>query len=83
MADFTKLFTSLEKFSNPAKAGVALLALNVFSTALAAAANTVAAATDKNTSAEDKKFLVPAGIATGIANIGLYLAFTLKVIKGF
>ena len=67
---------SLEKMS----AGRTLLGINVFATALAAATNTFAAAKDKNTSAEDKKFLVPAGIATGVANVGLYLAFTLKVI---
>ncbi|MBR2069329.1 MAG: hypothetical protein IJ877_06160 [Candidatus Gastranaerophilales bacterium] len=76
------ILSSLAKASDPKHAGVALLALNVFSTALAAATNTFAAATDKNTSAEDKKFLVPAGIATGVANVGLYLALTLKAIKG-
>ena len=77
MANFLE---SLIKFSDPKQAGKALLWLNVFSTALAATTNTVAAAIDKNTSQEDKKFLVPAGIATGVANIGLYLALTLKVI---
>lgn len=77
MADMlSRIITSLERVS----AGKALLGINVFSTALAAATNTFAVATDKNTSAEDKKFLVPAGIATGFANVGLYLAFTLKVI---
>ncbi len=78
MSDF---LGSLVKFSDPKQAGKALLYLNVFSTALAAATNTLAAATDKNTSQEDKKFLIPAGIMTGVANIGLYLALTLKVIK--
>ena len=72
---------NLASFSDPKKAGSALMWINVFSTALAAATNTFAAAQDKNTSSEDKKFLVPAGIATGVANVGLYLALTLNVIK--
>ena len=62
-------------------AGKSLLLINVFSTALAAATNTVAAAIDKNTSAEDKKFLIPAGIATGVANCGIYYFMTDKMIK--
>ena len=84
MADFNNLLASgvqkLANFSDPKKAGTALLLINVFSTALAAVTNTFAVATDKNTSPEDKKFLIPAGIATGVANIGMYLALTLKVI---
>ena len=82
MADIVnKALTSLANFSDPKKAGNALLWLNVFSTALAATTNTVAAAIDKNTSQDDKKFLIPAGIMTGVANVGLYLALTLKVIS--
>ncbi len=69
---FSKLFTS---------AGDKLLAINTFSMVLAAITNTVAAAIDKNTSQEDKKFLVPAGLATGIANIGIYFAMTRQIIK--
>ena len=82
MADIINTaLTSLERISNPENAGKALLGINVFATALAAATNTFAVASDKNTSSDDKKFLVPAGIATGVANIGLYLALTLRVIK--
>ena len=77
MANF---LNSLVKFSDPKQAGKALLWLNVFSTALAATTNTLAVATDKNTSPDDKKFLIPAGVMTGVANIGLYLALTLKCI---
>ena len=84
MADFNKLLSSgvqkLANFSDPKKAGTALLLINVFSTALAAVTNTFAAAIDKNTSAEDKKFLIPAGIMTGVANIGMYFALTSKAI---
>lgn len=69
---FSKLFTT---------AGDKLLAINTFSMVLAALTNTAAAAVDKNTSKEDKKFLVPAGLATGIANIGIYFAMTRKIIK--
>lgn len=72
---------SFMNFISKMSAGEALLAINVFSTALAAATNTLAAATDKNTSAEDKKFLVPAGIATGVANCGIYYFMTDRMIK--
>ena len=78
LADIMKRLAS---FSDPKKAGSALMWINVFSTAFAAATNTFAAAQDKNTSSEDKKFLIPAGVATGVANVGLYLALTLNVIK--
>lgn len=71
---FSKLFTS---------AGDKLLAINTLSMVLAAIANTSAAAVDKNTSKEDKKFLIPAGLATGVANIGVYFAMTRKLIKSF
>ena len=66
---------------DPSKAGKTLLVLNAAGMIAAAASNTFAAAVDKNTSAEDKKFLVPAGLATGVANIGLYYAMTDKMIK--
>ena len=69
---FSKLFTT---------AGDKLLAINTFSMVLAALTNTAAAAVDKNTSKEDKKFLVPAGLATGVANIGIYFTMTRKIIK--
>ncbi len=69
---FSKYFNS---------AGDKLLAINTFSMVLAALTNTAAAAVDKNTSKEDKKFLVPAGLATGVANIGIYFAMTRKIIK--
>ena len=66
---------------DPTKAGKMLLALNALGMVFAAASNTFAAATDKNTSAEDKKFLVPAGAVTGVANIGLYYTLTTSVIN--
>lgn len=65
---------------DPTKAGPILLFINAMGMVFAALSNTYAAAVDKNTSAEDKKFLVPAGFATGVANIGLYYAMTTKII---
>ena len=65
---------------NPAKAGKTLLVINALGMVFAALSNTYAAAVDKNTSAQDKKFLVPAGFVTGAANIGLYYAMTTKII---
>ncbi len=65
---------------NPAKAGKTLLVINALGMVFAALSNTYAAAVDKNTSAKDKKFLVPAGFVTGAANIGLYYAMTTKII---
>ena len=65
----------------PSNAGKTLLVLNAAGMIAAAASNTFAAVVDKNTSAEDKKFLVPAGLATGVANIGLYYAMTDKMIN--
>ena len=62
--------------------GKIMLFLSVAGMISAAVTNTFAAAVDKNTSAEDKKFLVPAGAVTGIANIGLYYLMTDKMIKG-
>lgn len=67
---------------DPTKAGKTLLVINALGMVFAALSNTYAAAVDKNTSAEDKKFLVPAGFVTGAANIGLYYAMTDKIIKG-
>ena len=77
------LITKLLKSCNPdpKKAGNVLLIINALGMVFAAASNTFAAAVDKNTSAEDKKFLVPAGLVTGVANIGLYYAMTDKMIK--
>ena len=66
---------------DPKKAGKTLLVLNALGMVFAAASNTFAAAIDKNTSAEDKKFLVPAGAVTGVANIALYYAMTDKIIN--
>ncbi|MBQ7286903.1 MAG: hypothetical protein IJW73_03990 [Candidatus Gastranaerophilales bacterium] len=67
---------------DPEKAGNILLVINAMGMVFAALSNTYAAAVDKNTSAEDKKFLVPAGLVTGVANIGLYYAMTVKIIDG-
>jgi len=66
---------------DPSKAGNILLIINALGMVFAAASNTFAAAKDKNTSAEDKKFLVPAGVVTGVANIGLYYIMTDNIIK--
>ncbi len=65
---------------DPSKAGKTLLVLNALGMVFAAISNTFAAGTDKNTSKEDKKFLVPAGAATGVANIALYYGMTTKII---
>ena len=67
---------------DPEKAGNILLVINAMGMVFAALSNTYAALVDKNTSAEDKKFLVPAGLVTGVANIGLYYAMTVKMIDG-
>ena len=75
-----KLASALERTFKSSN-GNTLLYLNILAMGLAAAANTIAVVKDKNTNPEDKKFLVPAGIATGVANIGLYLALTKKIIK--
>ncbi len=78
MPDFSKILESC----NPSKnAGKALLVLNAAGMIFAAISNTCAAAVDKNTSKEDKKFLVPAGAVTGVANIGIYYLMTSKIIK--
>ena len=84
MASLTKMLDSLVKSCtpDPAKAGKTLLVINALGMVFAALSNTYAAAVDKNTSAEDKKFLVPAGAVTGIANIGVYYLMTDKMIKG-
>ena len=66
---------------DPSKAGKTLLGLNALGMAAAAASDTFAAAVDKNTSAEDKKFLIPAGIVTGIAKIGIYFTMTTAIIN--
>ena len=75
-----KLINSL----NPnVSSGKTLLVLNALGMAFAALSNTFAAAKDKNTSAEDKKFLIPAGLVTGVANIGIYFGMTKKMIFNF
>ena len=79
MADLSKFLNNFNP--DPSKAGKLLLVINTLGMISAAVTNTFAAAVDKNTSAEDKKFLVPAGIATGFANIGLYYLMTDKIIK--
>lgn len=66
---------------NPKDAGNTLLCLNAIGMLFAAASNTAASAIDKNTSSEDKKFLIPAGVVTGVANIGIYFLMTRKLIK--
>ena len=67
---------------DPSKAGNTLLVLNVLGMISAAMCDTFAAAIDKDTPKEEKKFLVPAGVATGVAKIGLYYLMTDKIIKG-
>lgn len=82
MASFDSIITKGLGLLDPSKStGKTLMVLNAIGIAFAAASNTFAAATDKNTSAEDKKFLVPAGGATGVANIAIYLAMTSKLVK--
>ncbi len=66
---------------DPTKAGNLLLNLNALGILFAAGSNTFAAAIDKNTSKEDKKFLVPAGAATGVANLGIYYLMTNRIIS--
>lgn len=66
---------------DPSKAGKTLLVLNALGMLFAAASDTFAAAIDKNTPAEEKKFLIPAGVATGAAKIGLYYLMTDKIIQ--
>ena len=80
MPNFSKILEACNP--SPEKAGKALLMLNAAGMVFAAMSNTCAAAVDKNTSKEDKKFLVPAGAATGVANIGIYYLMTSKIIKG-
>lgn len=81
----SKLVNGLLNSLNPnaSNPGKTLLVLNALGMAFAALSNTFAAAKDKNTSAEDKKFLIPAGLITGVANIGIYFGMTDKMIKGF
>lgn len=73
----------LEELNPLGKQGKVLLTLNALSMVLAAASNIFAIAKDKNTKQEDKKILIPAGVFTGIANIGAYYAMTTKIIKHF
>ena len=82
MASNKLLTWLLEKPLNidPAKAGKTLLGLNAVGIGAAALSNTFAAAVDKDTSAEDKKFLVPAGLATGVANLAIYFTMTTAII---
>ena len=75
----TKLLSSCNP--DPTKAGNTLLVLNALGMLFAAASDTFAAAIDKNTPADEKKFLIPAGVATGAAKIGLYYLMTDKIIK--
>ena len=81
MPNTEKLVTTVLGWLNPDKsAGKTLMVLNALGIGFAAASNTFAAATDKNTSAEDKKFLVPAGAVTGLANLGIYFGMTNKLV---
>ena len=89
--DFTKIATKTKELPmnflkacnpDPQKAGKSLMVLNALGMLFAAASDTFAAAIDKNTPAEEKKFLIPAGVATGAAKIGLYYLMTDKIIKG-
>lgn len=81
MADLASFVNKNFNPHNAEKAGGILVALNAAGMIFAAVSNTVAAAIDKNTSEEDKKFLVPAGAVTGAANIGIYYAMTTKIIN--
>ena len=82
MSNFEKIATKVLGFLNPDKStGRTLMLLNALSIGFAAASNTFAAAVDKNTSPEDKKFLVPAGGITGLANLGIYFGMTNKLVK--
>ena len=81
MANLEKAATTVLGWLNPDKTtGKTLMILNALGIGFAAASNTFAAAVDKNTSAEDKKFLVPAGAVTGLANLGIYFGMTKKII---
>ena len=80
MANFVKKLLEGPLNIDPSKAGKTLLGLNAVGMAAAAASDTFAAAIDKNTSAEDKKFLIPAGVVTGIAKIGIYFTMTTAII---
>lgn len=81
MASIEKAATTVLGWLNPDKsAGTTLMVLNALGIGFAAASNTFAAAIDKNTSAEDKKFLVPAGAVTGLANLGIYFGMTKKLV---
>lgn len=87
--NFNKVLNSIKKgpenllkACNPNKsAGKTLLVINALGMLFAAASDTFAAAVDRNTSSEDKKFLIPAGVATGVAKIGIYFAMTKKIIE--
>lgn len=79
MPDFSKFLNNFNP--KPENRGGILVGLNVASMVLAAASNVMATMVDKNTSKEDKKFLAPAGVATGVANIGIYYLLTTKIIK--
>lgn len=71
----------VNNFNPEGKTGNVLLILNAAGMLFAAASNTFAAAADKNTSTEDKKFLVPSGVVTGVANIALYYKLTQRIIN--
>ena len=82
MANLEKAATTVLGWLNPEKStGKTLMVLNALGIGFAAASNTFAAAVDKNTSAEDKKFLVPAGAITGLANLGIYFGMTNKLVN--
>lgn len=81
MANLLKWLLEKPLNIDPSKAGKTLLGLNAVGMAAAAASDTFAAAVDKNTSAEDKKFLIPAGVATGFAKIGIYFTMTTAIIN--
>ena len=79
------MISVIKKFdpANPLNSGKVLLGLNIFSMVTAALSNTFAIAIDKEQSAEDKQFLIPAGLLTGVANIGTYFLITDRLIKKF
>ena len=82
MEKVEQLATKVLGWLNPDKStGKTLMFLNALAIGFAAASNTFAAAIDKNTSAEDKKFLVPAGAVTGLANLGIYFGMTNKLVN--
>ena len=67
----------VNNFNPEGKTGNVLLILNAAGMLFAAASNTFAAAADKNTSTEDKKFLVPSGVVPDMPGLSRILQYLL------